>query len=51
MPTDLAVDSVLDDSVIGDRDEPGVVLRSKTVARGWPLLSTRPPLPDMLTKI
>ncbi len=31
MPTALAVDSVLGDSVIGNRDEPDVVLRSKTV--------------------
>ena len=31
MPTDLAVDSVLGDPVIGDRDEPDVVLRIETV--------------------
>ena len=33
MPTALAVDSVLGDSVIRDRDEPDIVLRpSETVA-------------------
>jgi hypothetical protein len=31
MPTHLAVDLVLSGSVIGDRDELDVVLRSKTV--------------------
>ncbi len=32
MPTDLAVNLALGDSVIGNRDEPDVVLRIKTVA-------------------
>ena len=33
MPTaSLVVDAVLGDSVIGDRDEPDVVLKSETVA-------------------